>query len=122
MNILFVDDEILVRAAIGPMLECLGHQAVLASSGEEALELLAASGGTDLVILDLNMPGWNGLETLQRLRSGHPKLPVMVVTGFLDPGTQTELAADPCASAITKPFTMAELTGAIAKATEQGRA
>ncbi len=72
MNILVVDDDELIRESMIPMLEIMGHSAQAAPGGLEALELMGAGLAVDLVILDMNMPGMNGLETLARIRRSSP--------------------------------------------------
>jgi CheY-like chemotaxis protein len=82
-----------------------------ASGGQEALALLASGLQVDLVLLDLNMPGMNGLETLGHLRKIHPELPVLLATGFLDPETEAALKQCGKTLSIAKPFSMDELNG-----------
>ena len=80
-----------------------------APGGAEALTRLEAGEPVDLVILDLNMPGMNGAETLKRIREVRPGLPVILATGFLDGATVELLRRDGRALSIFKPYTMAEL-------------
>jgi len=109
LRILLVDDDELIRMAIPTMLEVLGHQVATAPGGQEALDLLAAGLGTDLVILDMRMPGLNGAETLPRLLALRPGLPVLLATGHSDPGLQALLQQYPRVAFIRKPFTLAEI-------------
>lgn len=71
IRILCVDDEASIRRALRPPLLDLGFQLVEASRGEEALQQLR-SGSFDIVLLDINMPGIGGLETLRRIRAPTP--------------------------------------------------
>jgi len=111
MRILQVDDDELILASIPLMLEHQGHVVTTASGGQEALALLASGLQVDLVLLDLNMPGMNGLETLGHLRKIHPELPVLLATGFLDPETEAALKQCGKTLSIAKPFSMDELNG-----------
>ncbi|MGD8396216.1 MAG: sigma-54 dependent transcriptional regulator [Candidatus Eiseniibacteriota bacterium] len=79
-RILIVDDEPNLRATLRMTLESEGHRVSEAASGEEAIGR-AARGGIDLVLLDVRMPGIDGLETLERLRDRDPELPVVVMSG-----------------------------------------
>ena len=63
-QIMVVDDEIEICQLLREFLENCGYRAVTASSGEEALKLLTNT-LTDIIILDLNMPGMDGLEVLR---------------------------------------------------------
>jgi PAS domain S-box-containing protein len=110
LRILLVDDDELIRASVPAMLEFAGHQVLTASGGAEAIALLAAPGAAvNLVILDLNMPGMNGAETLRGLRQGFPDLPVLLATGHLDHATAGLVQADRRCLSLSKPFSMAEL-------------
>jgi CheY-like chemotaxis protein len=86
----------------------LGHRVEVAPGGREALERLAEE-AFDLVILDSNMPGWNGAETLRALRRLRPELPVILATGFLDPATEALVAGDGRAWSLLKPFSRSGL-------------
>ncbi len=66
-----VDDETAIRRALRPPLMELGFQVAEASRGEEALQALRAA-AYDVVLLDINMPGIGGIETLRRIRASRP--------------------------------------------------
>ncbi|HET7102770.1 MAG TPA: response regulator transcription factor [Terracidiphilus sp.] len=108
IRVLIVDDEAAIRRAMRPPLLELGFEITEASRGEEALQLLR-SGAFDVVLLDINMPGIGGIETLRRIRAFAPRLPVLMVTvreGEEEKVEALELGAD---DYITKPFSMREL-------------
>jgi len=113
LRLLLVDDDELIRASLPPMIEALGHQVQVVSSGLDALRRLSAGLAADLVVLDLNMPGLDGLETLGRLRIGHPELPVVVASGFLDAEARARLAGFPRLRMLVKPFTAQDLQAAL---------
>lgn len=81
MNILIVEDSATLRAAIKKLVVELGHQAVLANSGEEALQCVGVV-DFDLVIMDVEMPGLNGFETATLMREAlSPRwLPIIYAT------------------------------------------
>jgi len=112
IRVLIVDDEAAIRRALRPPLAELGFQVTEASRGEEALQLLHA-GAFDVVLLDINMPGIGGIETLRRIRTFAPRLPVLMVTvreGEEEKVEALELGAD---DYITKPFSVRELIARI---------
>ena len=112
-RILVVDDDELIRATVAPMLESLGHVVSLAASGGEVLALLEKT-PFSLVILDLNMPGLDGLEVLERLRPRWPRLPVLFATGLKDARLDRILQQAPATGFIAKPFSMLELRTKVA--------
>ena len=71
--------DTLVREAVQKILKMFGHEVVAVPSGEEALEQL--SGEFDLIILDINMPGMDGFETMQRINRQDLGIPVIFLTG-----------------------------------------
>ena len=90
-SILIVDDDPVQRRLISATVERLGHQAVVADSGQAALDLLSGVEGDAiaLIILDLVMPGLDGMGLLARLRERERVLPVIVETAqdYAMPGT-----------------------------------
>jgi two-component system KDP operon response regulator KdpE len=121
IRILIVDDESAIRRALRPPLVELGFQVVDVSRGEEALQMLRA-GGFDVVLLDVNMPGIGGIETLRRIRALAPRLPILMLTvrdAEEEKVEALELGAD---DYVTKPFSMRELIARIRTAVRRVRA
>ncbi|HMJ12379.1 MAG TPA: response regulator, partial [Polyangiaceae bacterium] len=79
-TVLLVDDEPMVRRAIARLLRKAGFETLLADSGESGLETLARA-QPQAVLLDLNMPGLGGLETLTLAVERAPDTPIIVVSG-----------------------------------------
>ncbi|NWJ42379.1 MAG: DUF3365 domain-containing protein [Geothrix sp.] len=109
LRILLVDDDELIRDILPPMLEQLGHRVETTSSGLEAVRRLGAGLEVDLVILDHNMPGMTGAETLPRIFQLRPAVRVLIATGFLDTDLKILLADFPSVSTLQKPFSVVEL-------------
>ena len=121
IRILVVDDESAIRRALRPPLVELGFQVVDVSRGEEALQMLRA-GGFDVVLLDVNMPGIGGIETLRRIRAFAPRLPILMLTVRDQEEEKVEaldLGAD---DYVTKPFSTRELIARIRAAVRRVRA
>jgi PAS domain S-box-containing protein len=108
-RILVVDDGELIRMTLPSLLEILGHRAEVTSSGLEALRRLEAGLEADVVILDMNMPGLSGLETLSRLRILRPQLPVIVSSGRRDPQAAEQLQHFKGLHYLDKPFDLEDL-------------
>ena len=121
IRILVVDDETAIRRALKPPLAELGFQVAEAGRGEEALQMLRAS-VYDAVLLDVNMPGIGGIETLRRIRSFASRLPVLMLTVRDQEEEKVEaldLGAD---DYITKPFSTRELIARIRAAVRRVKA
>lgn len=81
VTLLVVDDERHVRAMLAEALAGDGRRVFQAENGQEAVRL-ATSTRVDLVVLDLLMPGMDGVETFRQIHAARPDLPVVVVTGY----------------------------------------
>ena len=107
-KILVADDEQEIRNLLDHFLEGQGYEVVLASDGNQALKL-AAEENPQLIILDIKMPGLDGLEVCKRLKEKEQTklIPVIVITGFEDNKMQAlDIGAD---DFVNKPFDMAEI-------------
>ncbi len=78
-KILITDDDALVREAVEKILELFGHTVISTSSGPEALEVIADD--LDVIILDINMPGMDGFETMTAINEKKLGIPVLFLTG-----------------------------------------
>ena len=79
-KILVIDDEPGIRELLDTLLRRKGYDVVLAESGRKGLELFRRE-RPDVIVLDLKMPGMDGLTVLQQVRSLDPRKPVIVLTG-----------------------------------------
>lgn len=107
-RILIIEDEVKISSFIAKGLRADGHQTVVCSDGREGLEN-ALSGGFDLTILDIGLPGLDGYAILDQLRSQGSIMPVIVLTArdsVADTVTALEGGAD---DYMSKPFRFAEL-------------
>ncbi len=121
IRILVVDDESAIRRALRPPLLELGFQVAEASRGEEALQLLRA-GNVDAVLLDVNMPGIGGIETLRRIRTFAPRLPILMLTVRDQEEDKVEALDAGADDYVTKPFSTRELIARIRAAVRRVRA
>ena len=111
---LVVDDERAVRESVGRALGLEGYDVALAADGVEALRRLEGGAHSpDLVILDILMPGLDGLEVTRRVRSAGVRVPILLLTARRDLGHRIaglDLGAD---DYVVKPFALEELLARI---------
>ncbi|HEU0130560.1 MAG TPA: response regulator [Mycobacteriales bacterium] len=85
VRVMVVDDTDHVRTMLAEMLELDGFEVVLrAANGDEAVAGIDAA-DPDVVVMDLKMPGIDGLETTRRIKAARPTQPVILYTAYLDP-------------------------------------
>ncbi len=83
MKILLVDDHALFREGMHHIVSQLGEQVEILDAGSfsEAMDIAGNNPGLDLVLLDLKMPGSNGVDTVKLFHSSYPDIPIVVVSG-----------------------------------------
>ena len=111
-KILIVEDEPQLARFVQLELEHEEYETVISGDGREGLTL-AEGGGFDLILLDIMLPGLNGLEVLRRLRKAENHTPVIMLTArdsVMDKGSGLDMGAD---DYITKPFAIEELLARI---------
>lgn len=98
---LVIDDEPMVARSVARLLTRLGFSTTTATSGEQAIELFSStSTAWALVVCDVLMPGLSGAQTVTRLRTLRPDVPVVFVSGYVPeagqlPGGRTAVLAKP---------------------------
>lgn len=109
MKVLIVDDNVMTRDLIKDLLTEMGHQVVgEAENGDDAIKVYAAQ-RPELVLMDLIMPGKNGLETLEELRAMDPAARVVMVTAVEQDILSQQLIGKGAIGVLRKPFMYAEL-------------
>jgi CheY-like chemotaxis protein len=109
LKVLLIDDEDLVRAAIGDMIRDLGHEVVEASGASEGLALLAEGLEVNVVVTDYLMPGINGGVVARQVAELNPGVRVLLITGYT--GAAEDVVDLP---RLSKPFGQRELASALA--------
>ncbi len=112
-TILVVDDEASQRDLLGGFAARLGYRVREAASGEEALESIQRE-PPHLVLLDVRLPGINGIETLSRIRQFAPNLPVLLITAFADLRQAVAAMKGGAEDYLAKPVDLDELRAAMA--------
>ncbi len=115
-RVLVIDDDVAIREAVADALDREGYEILFSSDGEQALKIIIDS-SPDVIILDLRMPGMDGLEFLQ---SFDPRLstncPVIVLTAYADPDIVKACHDAGVGSLLEKPFRLQELREAVRNA------
>jgi two-component system, NtrC family, nitrogen regulation response regulator NtrX len=119
-RILVVDDEAEIRRSVRMILEYEGYDVVEASSGPEGVAL-AEKESPDLIFLDIKMPGMDGLEALQRIRSTNETMPVVMISGHGTVSTAVEATKAGAFDFIEKPLASERLLVTIRNALDQTR-
>lgn len=122
-----IDDDHAIRTTIKLLLEREGHDVFVAEDGRRGLEQFKA-GRFDLLIVDIFMPGMDGLETIRSIRQLRPEIPIIVISGY---AFRTTLEKVPdflemavkfgAASSLQKPFRPSELLSIVAKCLQDSR-
>ena len=112
LDVLVVDDEPVTRDVLSTYLAADGHRVVTAANGPEALEC-CANRHFDLMLTDHGMPGMNGLQLATATRQRHPQQPIILVTGFSDPGLNPTDQPDSVNLVLLKPVPHSDLRRAM---------
>jgi two-component system, OmpR family, response regulator MprA len=113
VKILVVDDERAVRDSLRRALELQGYQVDLAADGAEALAQLESNGQPDAVVLDILMPGIDGLEVCRRIRENGNEVPVLMLTARDAVGDRVAGLDAGADDYLVKPFALDELLARI---------
>ena len=118
--ILIIDDDDQLRKSFQKLLSEEGYAAESAASGEAGLEIIKGR-LPDLVIVDIRLPGMNGLETFAAIHLIEPKLPVIIMTAYGTTETAIEATKMGAFDYILKPFEIPAMLAVINQALEAGR-
>ena len=115
-TVLVVDDEVDLLFTIALSLELAGYRVLKASSGEEAVAVVAAE-SPDAIVLDLRLPGMDGWEVIRRLgeNGAFPRIPVVLLSAQVDAATAARAVALGVHAHLAKPFSATELTGVLSR-------
>jgi DNA-binding NtrC family response regulator len=117
IKLLICDDEVKFLDSIAERLELRGFDVTKATSGKEAVDA-ARAGGFDLAILDLKMPGMNGIEVLEILKKEHKYLEVIILTGHGSIDSAVESTKLGAFGYLSKPYDLDDLLESLKSAYE----
>jgi DNA-binding NtrC family response regulator len=119
-RILVVDDEKLIRWSVSERLQRVGFEVLTAETGEQALELVAAT-PPDLMLLDVKLPGIDGVQTLQRALALHPEMSVLMMSAHSTVDVAVEAMKHGAVDFLVKPFPFQQLDAAVERAIASAR-
>ncbi|WP_313893339.1 response regulator [Psychrobacillus sp.] len=113
-HLLIVDDQLGIRMLLKEVFSQEGYEVSLASNGFEALQIMEEQ-KIDGVLLDMKIPGMDGIQILKKLKEKWPKLPVMMMTAYGELNLIQESISLGAALYFTKPFDIFEVRDAVNK-------
>ena len=117
LGVLIVDDQEMVRGICREVVESLGYQPFQAEAGPQALEIIEQH-PVDIVIADIKMPGMSGIELLERIKAGNPRIEVIIMTGYASVPSAVQAMKLGAADYIVKPFSSEEMKLLLARLAE----
>jgi two-component system response regulator AtoC len=121
-NILLVDDEPSILRYTKTLLEIENYHVETAASGEEALQRMNRGPAPNLIVLDLIMPGMDGLQTLESCKKMRPEQKVVMISCVNDTNKVVQAMKLGASDYLTKPFLPPQLQGAVRKALDSAKA
>ncbi len=118
-NLLIVDDDGTIQRLLVMVAKDFGWRPAVAGTGEDALKLVGPE--IRAVVLDHDMPGMNGLQTLEALMRKYPSLPVVMLTGLNDAETAVRAIRSGAMDYLTKPFELKRLFDLLEQARQEGK-
>jgi DNA-binding response OmpR family regulator len=113
-TLLIIDDDQTLVDALAMVLHAEGFEVLSAHSGEAGLAVLSDT-PVDLVVLDLRLPGMQGLEVLHKLREASPGLPVIIITAYCQEERRQEIEQLGVVAILCKPFASETILSLIAE-------
>ena len=119
-RVLVVDDEEVSLRSMQRLLSSRGYEVTTVNNGRKAIELCEqTSGGFDVMVLDLLMPGLSGKSVLEAVHARYPDIRVLVVTGYSDQGLIDHAMDSGASACLRKPFNVPDLLKMVRKLAEE---
>ncbi|MGB2698649.1 MAG: response regulator [Candidatus Zixiibacteriota bacterium] len=119
-KILVIDDELFVRELLQEFLSKEGYNVYLAESGEKAIDLIKAN-PVEIALIDLKMPGMDGISTLKEIKKIAPETIAVILTGYPTIESSVEALRSGAYDYVVKPFKLNDLKNTIEKALNEYR-
>jgi|SRR5690348_5373932 len=114
VTVLVADDNEVAQRLCRRVLEKAGHRVLTASDGQEAVNL-ALGELPDMILMDVAMPGMDGLEAMRQIKAQKPSMAVVIASAHSMAGDRERFLAAGANDVLAKPFRLTELTGIVEK-------
>jgi CheY-like chemotaxis protein len=114
VTVLVADDNEVAQRLCRRVLEKAGHRVLTASDGQEAVNL-ALGELPDMILMDVAMPGMDGLEAMRQIKAQKPSMAVVIASAHSMAGDRERFLAAGANDVLAKPFKLTELTGIVEK-------
>ena len=114
VTVLVADDNEVAQRLCRRVLEKAGHRVLTASDGQEAVNL-ALGEVPDMILMDVAMPGMDGLEAMRQIKAQKPSMAVVIASAHSMAGDRERFLAAGADDVLAKPFKLTELTGIVEK-------
>ena len=111
-TVLVADDNEVAQRLCRRVLEKAGHKVLTASDGQEAVNL-ALENSPDIILMDVAMPGMDGLEAMRQIRAQKPRMTVVIASAHSMANDRERFLAAGADDVLSKPFKLTDLTGVV---------
>lgn len=118
IRVLLIDDEVIFTESLTKVLRRRGMEVLTAPDGPKGIELLSSE-GCDVIVLDVRMPGMDGLAVFKTIRERDPAVPVIFLSGNMDMKQVSEALRQGCDEILLKPCPLDTLVSSIENAHER---
>jgi len=121
VTVLVADDNEVAQRLCRRVLEKAGHRVLTASDGLEAVNIALAE-GPDMILMDVAMPGIDGLEAMRRIKAEMPAMPIVIASAHSMASDRERFLAAGADNVLSKPFRLADLVSIVAKLAQDQKA
>jgi len=111
-TVLVADDNEVAQRLCRRVLEKAGHRVLTASDGQEAVNLALAN-SPDMILMDVAMPGMDGLEAMRQIKAQKPGMPIVIASAHSMASDRERFLAAGADDVLSKPFKLTDLTGVV---------
>ena len=114
MTVLVADDNEVAQRLCRRVLEKAGHKVLTASDGQEAVNIaLGPTGAPDMILMDVAMPGMDGLEAMRQIKAQKPGLAIVIASAHSMASDRERFLAAGADEVLSKPFKLTDLTSVV---------